>query len=402
MSGEIVVPSVGESITEVVISRWLVPVGSFVAVDTPVVALETDKASVEVPAPIQGYLRSVEKDEDDVAEIGAVLGLIEAAEAPADFGQQSEEAPTEPSPASDASNGKGNGGPVMPSAQRVLDQAGVSADDVKGTGPGGRVLKEDATAAVKGRSKKPRSPATQPNKAPPVGGRSEEVVPMTRMRRTIARRLVEAQQTAALLTTVNEADMSAVMALRSKYKDRYLADHGVKLGFMSFFVKAVVEALKAHPALNAEIRGDDIVYKNYYDIGVAVGGGKGLVVPIIRNAESMSFAEIERTINAFGQKAKAGQIMPDDLTGGTFSITNGGVYGSLLSTPIVNPPQSGILGMHNIVQRPMAVDGRVEIRPMMYLAVTYDHRIVDGREAVGFLIRIKECIENPERILLEV
>ena len=401
MSGEIVVPSVGESITEVVISRWLVPVGSFVAVDTPVVALETDKASVEVPAPIQGYLRSVEKEEDDVAEIGALLGMIEAAEPPADFGKEPENATSNEDASPSADNGGAKGGPVMPSAQRVLDQGGVSASDVQGTGPGGRVLKEDAAAAVKARSKQPTAPAAPAPKVV-VGERSEEVVPMTRMRKTIARRLVEAQQTAALLTTVNEADMSAVMDLRAKYKERYLADHGVKLGFMSFFVKAVIEALKAYPALNAEIRGDDIVYKNYYDIGVAVGGGKGLVVPILRNAESMSFADIERSINAFGQKAKAGQIMPDDLTGGTFSITNGGVYGSLLSTPIVNPPQSGILGMHNIVQRPMAVDGKVEIRPMMYLAVTYDHRIVDGREAVGFLIRIKECIENPERILLEV
>ena len=225
---------------------------------------------------------------------------------------------------------------------------------------------------------------------------------MTRMRRTIARRLREAQQNAALLTTFNEADMSGVMELRARYKQKYADQYGVKLGFMSFFVKAAIEALKAFPAVNAEIRGDDIVYKNYYDIGVAVGGGKGLVVPILRNAESMSFAEIESTIADFGRRAKAGQIMPDDLTGGSFSITNGGVYGSLLSTPIVNPPQSGILGMHNIVERPVGIDGEIVLRPMMYLALTYDHRIVDGREAVAFLIRIKECIENPERILLEV
>jgi 2-oxoglutarate dehydrogenase E2 component (dihydrolipoamide succinyltransferase) len=222
------------------------------------------------------------------------------------------------------------------------------------------------------------------------------------MRKTIAKRLVEAQQNAALLTTVNEADMTSVMDLRTRFKQKYQDQYGIKLGFMSFFVKAVIEGLKAYPAMNAEIRGDDIVYKNYYDIGVAVGGGKGLVVPILRNAESMSFAEVELAIADLGQRAKAGRIMPDDLTGGTFSITNGGVYGSLLSTPILNPPQSGILGMHNIVERPMGVDGQVVLRPMMYLAVTYDHRIVDGREAVGFLVRIKECIENPERILLEV
>ena len=398
MSGEIVVPSVGESINEVVVSRWLVEVGAYVAVDTPVVSLETDKATVEVPAPIQGYLRAIEKGEDDVAEVGTVLGLIEAGDPPAD-------APAD----SAASNGatetaSSDAAVVMPSAQRVLDQAGLKADGVKGTGPGGRILKEDAQAAVK----TPPAPAAKTAPAPkarPVpaaGSREEEVVKMTRLRRTIASRLVEAQQTAALLTTVNEADMTAVMEMRARFKQQYLDKYGIKLGFMSFFVKAVIEALKEYPALNAEIRGDDIVYKHYYDIGVAVGGGKGLVVPILRNAESMSFAEIELQIAEFGRKAKAGQIMPDDLTGGSFSITNGGVYGSLLSTPIVNPPQSGILGMHNIVERPIGVDGQVALRPMMYLAVTYDHRIVDGREAVGFLIRIKECIENPERILLEI
>mgnify|MGYP001430894921 CR=1 FL=1 len=391
MSGEIVVPSVGESITEVVVSRWLVPVGSYVAVDTPLVALETDKASVEVPAPIQGFLRSIAKQEEDVAEVGAVLGMIEAAEPPEDFqavvdGTGEPEADASPSDAI-----------AMPSAQRVLDQANIPADAVKGTGLGGRVLKEDAQQAVQSK----QAVSATSNKVV-AGSRQEEVVPMTRMRRTIAKRLVEAQQNAALLTTVNEADMSAVMDLRSRFKQQYLDQHGVKLGFMSFFVKAVIEGLKAYPALNAEIRGDDIVYKNYFDIGVAVGGGKGLVVPILRNAESMSFADIELNIAELGQRAKAGRIMPDDLTGGTFSITNGGVYGSLLSTPILNPPQSGILGMHNIVERPVGVDGQVVLRPMMYLAVTYDHRIVDGREAVGFLIRIKECIENPERILLEV
>ena len=388
----------GESINEVVVSRWLVEVGAYVAVDTPVVSLETDKATVEVPAPIQGYLRAIEKGEDDVAEVGTVLGLIEAGDPPAD-------APAD----SAASNGatetaSSDAAVVMPSAQRVLDQAGLKADGVKGTGPGGRILKEDAQAAVKAppAPATKASPAPKARPAPAAGSREEEVVKMTRLRRTIASRLVEAQQTAALLTTVNEADMTAVMEMRARFKQQYLDKYGIKLGFMSFFVKAVIEALKEYPALNAEIRGDDIVYKHYYDIGVAVGGGKGLVVPILRNAESMSFAEIELQIAEFGRKAKAGQIMPDDLTGGSFSITNGGVYGSLLSTPIVNPPQSGILGMHNIVERPIGVDGQVALRPMMYLAVTYDHRIVDGREAVGFLIRIKECIENPERILLEI
>ena len=397
MSGEIVVPSVGESINEVVVSRWLVDVGSYVAVDTPVVALETEKATVEVPAPIQGILRSVSKNEDDVAEVGAVLGLIEAADAPAGLVAEAPAKDTA-APAQPAAEPV-----VMPAAQRVLDQAGLSAAGIKGSGVGGRVLKEDAKAAVAAASAQPTK-ATAKKSAPKLqaGSRDEEVVPMTRMRKTIAKRLVEAQQNAALLTTVNEADMSGVMALRARFKERYLDTHGVKLGFMSFFVKAVIEGLKAYPALNAEIRGDDVVYKHYFDIGVAVGGGKGLVVPVLRNAESMSFAEIEAQIADFGRRAKANQIMPDELRGGSFSITNGGVYGSLLSTPILNPPQSGILGMHNIVERPIGVDGQVVLRPMMYLAVTYDHRIVDGREAVGFLIRVKECVENPERILLEV
>ena len=392
MSGEIVVPSVGESINEVVVSRWLVEVGTYVAIDTPVVSLETDKATVEVPAPIQGYLRAIEKGEDDVAEVGAILGRIEAGDPPADAKPEAKPEPAKAAPSS------GNDAVAMPAAQRVLDQAGLKAKDVAGSGLGGRVLKEDAEAAVKAAS----TPAPKDAAPASAGPREEEVVKMTRLRRTIASRLVEAQQTAALLTTVNEADMTAVMEMRSRFKQQYLDKHGIKLGFMSFFVKAVIEGLKEYPALNAEIRGDNVVYKHYYDIGVAVGGGKGLVVPILRNAESMSFAEIELQIAEFGRKAKAGQIMPDDLTGGSFSITNGGVYGSLLSTPIVNPPQSGILGMHNIVQRPIGVDGEVVLRPMMYLAVTYDHRIVDGREAVGFLIRIKECIENPERILLEI
>ena len=394
MSGEILVPSVGESINEVVISRWLVEVGTYVAQDTPVVEVETEKATVEVPAPIAGILKSVAKNQDDVAEIGAVLGQIEAADAP--------EGAAAAAPADAPAAGGASEAVAMPAAQRVLDQAGIAADQVKGSGLGGRVLKEDAVAAAKAQATKPAPATPAATRSVPTGDRAEEVVPMTRLRRTIAKRLVEAQQNAALLTTVNEIDMTAVMDLRARFKQRYLDEHGIKLGFMSFFVKAVIEGLKAYPALNAEIRGDDIVYKHYFDIGVAVGGGKGLVVPVLRNAESMSFAEIELQIAEFGRKAKAGKIMPDDLSGGSFSITNGGVYGSLLSTPIINPPQSGILGMHNIVERPVGLNGDVVLRPMMYVAVTYDHRIVDGREAVGFLIRIKECVENPERILLEV
>lgn len=397
MAGEILVPSVGESITEVVVSKWLVPVGTWVAADTPVVALDTDKASVEVPAPIDGILKSIAKDSDDEAGIGEVLGMIEAAEkpegadAPAEAAQEAPKAAPTNQKASDV---------VMPAAERVLAQGGVSADSVKGTGPGGRVLKEDAQRAVAQAKSTPPPPA--PPAAKVAGARDEEIVPMTRIRQTIAKRLVEAQQQAALLTTFNEIDMSAVMALRNQHKAAYVDKYGIKLGFMSFFIKATIEALKAYPAVNSEIRGTDVVYRNYFDIGVAVGGGKGLVVPIIRNAETLSFAELELTIADFGRRARAGTLKIDELMGGTFSISNGGVYGSLLSTPIVNPPQSGILGMHNIVERPIGLNGEIVLRPMMYVALTYDHRIVDGREAVSFLKRIKECVESPERILLEI
>lgn len=310
----------------------------------------------------------------------------------------------------------------MPAARRALEQAGLEPSDVKGTGPGGRVLKEDVLrhlegpAAARSAASAPAAPPEAPPPPPPppppsaapvtpstpAGTRMEEEVPMSPMRATIARRLVEAQQTAALLTTFNEADMSAVIALRSRLRESFEKKYGVKLGFMSFFVKAAVDALKQFPAVNAEIRGETIVYRNYYDIGIAVGGGKGLVVPILRNAELMSFAEIEQAIADFAARAKENRIGLEELKGGTFSISNGGIYGSLLSTPIVNPPQSGILGLHAIQDRPVAVDGQVVIRPMMYLALTYDHRIVDGREAVSFLRRIKECIESPERMLLEI
>lgn len=401
MAGEILVPSVGESITEVVVSKWLVPVGTWVAADTPVVALDTDKASVEVPAPIDGILKSVAKDVDEEAGIGDTLGMIEAAEKPANADNDAPPAAEAPAtaaaiaPRADAASDV-----VMPAAQRVLAQGGVSADAVTGTGPGGRVLKEDAQRAV---AQAKQSPPPAPAPTPSAGGaREEEIVPMTRMRQTIAKRLVEAQQQAALLTTFNEVDMSAVMALRNQHKAAYVERYGIKLGFMSFFIKATIEALKAYPAVNAEIRGTDIVYRNYFDIGVAIGGGKGLVVPILRNAETMSFADIELTIADLGRRARDGKLKIDELMGGTFSVTNGGIYGSLLSTPIVNPPQSGILGMHNIVERPVGVDGEIVLRPMMYVALTYDHRIVDGREAVSFLKRIKECVESPERILLEI
>jgi 2-oxoglutarate dehydrogenase E2 component (dihydrolipoamide succinyltransferase) len=286
----------------------------------------------------------------------------------------------------------------MPAAQRAAAQQGVDVSTLKGSGPGGRVLKEDVTSG-KAKSASPERAAKAPA---PMGDRSEEIVPMTPLRRKVAERLVQAQQSAALLTTFNEVDMSAVMQLRAEHKDNFIKKYDIKLGFMSFFIKAVVDGLKLIPQINAEIRGTDIVYRNYYDIGVAVGGGRGLVVPIIRNAESLSFSEIEQTITDFGQRAKANKIKLEELQGGTFTISNGGVYGSLLSTPIINPPQSGILGLHGIKKRPVAVNGSVEVRPMMYLALTYDHRIVDGREAVTFVNRVKDCIENPARMLVEI
>ena len=287
---------------------------------------------------------------------------------------------------------------VMPAAQRALAEAGLKAEDVKGTGPGGRILKEDVPS-------KPVPTASPISNLPsPIStdSRHEEVIPMTPLRKTVANRLVEAQQAAALLTTFNEVDMTAVMELRSRHQEAFTKKYGIKLGFMSFFVKASVEALKTFPAINAEIRESNIVYRNYYDIGVAVGGGKGLVVPVLRNAERLSFAQVEQSIADFGARARDGKLKLEELQGGTFTISNGGVYGSLLSTPIVNPPQSGVLGMHKIQERPIALGGQVVIRPMMYLALTYDHRLVDGREAVSFLIRIKDCLEEPARLLIEI
>jgi 2-oxoglutarate dehydrogenase E2 component (dihydrolipoamide succinyltransferase) len=347
--------------------------------------------------------------------VGEVIGYLEpGAAAPSDVPaktaqpQGAERQTVPPQAGARPTNGPPR---VMPAAQRVLAQHGVKAEEVEGTGPGGRILKEDAQRHLAAGPRTGPAPAERP--APPAAsaaaparaggaGRTEEVVPMTSIRKRIAQRLVEAQQTAALLTTFNEIDMSAVVALRERHREAFQEKHGVKLGFMSFFVKAVIDALQLVPQLNAEIRGTDIVYRNWADIGVAVGSGKGLVVPVLRGAERMSFAEVERSIGDFGRRAQQNQLTPDELQGGTFTISNGGVYGSLLSTPIVNPPQSGILGLHAIQDRPIAVAGQVVVRPMMYVALTYDHRIVDGREAVTFLKRIKEVVEEPSRMLLEV
>ena len=403
---ELKVPEVGESISEVEIGDWLKRKGETVQKDEPVVTLESDKATVELPAPAAGTVTEVLKKKGDIAKVGEVIAIIDH------NGKASEgRAPSTPTPknttggvsaASPTSPQPSTTPHTMPAAARAMAENRIQPEAVNPTGPGGRILKEDVlraeAMAPASESIKP-APASAP---PPIGDRQDELIPMSRLRRTVAERLVQIQQTAALLTTFNEVDMSAVMALRSEFGEAFLKKHNVKLGFMSFFVKAVVEALKHVPVVNAEVREANIVYHNYYDIGVAIGGGKGLVVPVLRNTERMSFAEIEIAIGEFAKRAKENRLKPDELQGGTFTISNGGIYGSLMSTPIINPPQSGILGMHAIQERPVARAGNVVIRPMMYLALTYDHRIVDGREAVTFLRHIKDFVENPARMLLEV
>ena len=420
MPTELIVPEVGESITEVEIGQWLKSEGDAVTKDDPLVEIETDKVTLELPAPADGAIVKITHPQGTPAKVGDVIGTFEegaagnaggtaapAAPAPSKSGP---ETAAEHAPAPAASNGAAPAA-VMPAAQRLIDENKLDASAIPATGPGGRLLKEDVQNFLKNGAP---APAPAPASSPASGGesvdggdRTEEIVPMTSLRKRIAANLVEAQQTAALLTTFNEVDMTEVMALRNQYKDQFLKTHDVKLGFMSFFVKASIDALKQCPAINAEVRGTDIVYKNYYDIGIAIGGGKGLVVPILRNAERMSFAGVEKAIGDFAVKAKANKLQLADLTGGTFTITNGGIYGSLLSTPIVNPPQSGVLGMHGIVRRPIAVNPgtpteTIEVRPMMYIALTYDHRIVDGREAVTCLKRIKDTLEDPARMLMEV
>lgn len=415
MAVEVKVPAVGESVHEVQIVQWHVQEGQYVEKDRDLVEIDSEKASMQIPAPAAGVVSKIMADGGAVVTVGDVIGHIDESaqtpvEKPAEVQQETpaKQAAAGESGAAGRGSGDGREPHVMPSAARVLSERSLSAAEVPASGPGGRLLKEDVERHA---ATPPRAPEPHPKaEAEPVaaarelaaGDREEEIVPMSMIRRHIARRLVEAQQQAALLTTFNEADMSAVIALREKYRDAFQQKHAVKLGFMSFFTKAVVEALKRFPQLNAEIRQQNVVYKNYYDIGIAIGGGKGLVVPVLRNAERMSFAEIEKAIGDFGARAKDGKIAPDELEGGTFTISNGGVYGSMLSTPIVNPPQSGILGLHAIQERPVAVAGKVEIRPMMYLALTYDHRIVDGREAVRFLLTVKQIIEDPTRIILEI
>lgn len=421
---EVTVPSVGESISEVQISRWLKKEGDFVQAGTDLVDLETEKASVQIPAPISGVLTKIIKKNEEFATVGDVICMMEPADAPSAAASPTP-APSAPAPSAPASSSPSPDSRVMPAAARALGDNNLSAAQVTATGPGGRLLKEDVLAHAAGQhAAAPVPPAPVAPKAAPVlevpkpaaapttalapsspaanGNRVEEVKAMSMIRRTIATRLVQAQHTAALLTTFNEVDMQPVMNLRTKYRDAFQEKHGVKLGFMSFFAKAACEGLKRFPSVNAEIRGNNVVYKNYCDIGIAIGGGKGLVVPVLRNVEKMTFAEVERSIGDYSRKAMENKLVPQDLEGGTFTISNGGVYGSMLSTPIVNPPQSAILGLHAINDRPVAVSGQVVIRPMMYLALTYDHRIIDGREAVTFLKTIKEVIEDPTRLFLEV
>jgi 2-oxoglutarate dehydrogenase E2 component (dihydrolipoamide succinyltransferase) len=416
---ELKVPEVGESITEVMIGAWKKREGDVVAIDDAIVEIESDKATVELPAPAAGIIAKVLKDSGATATVGEVIGYLEPAGAGAAVPAAPAAAPSPAAPVVDVKRTEGRttigsvqppaqpGGPqrVMPAAARVLGEAGVAAAGIHGTGPGGRVTKQDATQAVAAPSA-PRAPTAAPAAVQPLlavaGAREERFQLISPIRRRIAERLVEAQQQAALLTTFNEVDMFAVMELRKKFKDLFQERYGAKLGFMSFFVRAAVEALRAVPQVNAEYRDPHIVYRDYYDIGIAVGGGKGLVVPVLRNSEAMSFAQIELAIGDFARRAGENKLKLEELQGGTFTISNGGVYGSMLSTPIINPPQSGILGLHAIQERPMAVNGQVVIRPMMYLALTYDHRLVDGREAVTFLKRIKDTIEDPSRLMLEV
>ncbi len=416
MPTELKVPEVGESVTEVEIGRWLVKEGEAISIDQPLVELETDKVNQELPSPSAGALVKILMQAGDTARVGDVIAHIEegaVGSKPTSNGQA--ESVEQAAPERSAGSGASTDPPkIMPAAQALLDQHGLNASDIAATGPGGRLLKEDVLKHLETGSTTPQAApersvgagsTTSTPVTPSAGARDEEAVKMTPLRRTIAKALVNAQQTAALLTTFNEVDMTSVMALRKQYQDQFVKKHGVKLGFMSFFVKASIEALKQFPAVNAEVRDDHIIYKNYYDIGIAIGGGKGLVVPVLRNAERLSFAGVEKAIGEYAVKAKDNKLAMADLTGGSFTITNGGVYGSLLSTPIVNPPQSGVLGMHGIVRRPIAVGevGKevVEVRPMMYIALTYDHRIVDGREAVTFLKTIKEAIEDPSRMLIE-
>jgi len=413
MATEINVPVLGESVTEATVSKWFKQPGETVHLDEPIVELETDKVTIEVPAPAAGVLTNIAFDAGTDVDVGSVLGTIDEAAVGA--------VPSAPAPAPAVAAAPApapvtaeEDTPLSPAVKKLIDENNIDPSVINGTGKDGRIVKGDVLAYLETRQAAPApAPAATPTPAPaaapapaqypprPIGPR-EERVPMTRLRKRISERLKEAQNTAAMLTTFNEVDMTNVMDLRKRFKDGFEKKHGVKLGFMSFFTKAAVTALRELPAVNAEINAGDIIYKNHYDIGIAVGTENGLVVPVVRDCDTLGFAEIEQSINDFGRRAREGRLTMDEMTGGTFTITNGGIFGSLLSTPILNTPQSGILGMHKIQMRPMVMaDGSIEARPMMNLALSYDHRIVDGREAVTFLVRVKECIEDPDRIMLD-
>lgn len=401
MSTEIRVPTLGESVTEATIGQWFKKPGEAVNVDEPLVELETDKVTVEVPSPVAGVMGAIEVEEGDTVEVGALLGAIAEGEAAAVAAPAAKaESPKKEEKAAAANDDM----PPSPSAGKLAKENNIDPASVNGSGRRGQVLKEDILSAIE-------QGGAQKNAAPAVAARApssaddaprEERVRMTKLRQTIARRLKDAQSTAAMLTTFNDVDMTAVMELRKDYKDLFEKKHGVKLGFMGLFVKACIQALRDVPEVNAEIDGNDIIYKNYYHVAVAVGTPKGLVVPVVRDADELSLAGIEKTIGDFGIRARDGKLGIDEMQGGTFTISNGGVYGSLMSTPILNAPQSGILGMHRIEKRPIVVDGEIKIRPMMYLALSYDHRIVDGKGAVTFLVRVKEALEDPQRLVLDL
>ncbi len=411
---DITVPTLGESVSEATVAKWFKKAGDTVKADEPLVELETDKVTLEVNAPASGVLSAIGVETGATVQPGAVLGQI------ASSGTSGAAAASAAAPKPQASASQPTAMPPAPSAAKIAAENGIDTSRIDGTGRRGQVLKGDVLGAVGNGVSAPAPSAPQarppapapvpqapvpqaPRQAPPQSDATrEERVRMTKLRQTIARRLKEAQNTAAMLTTFNEVDMTGVMALRARYKDVFEKKHGAKLGFMGLFVKAVVGALKELPAVNAEIDGSDLVYKNYYHVGIAVGTEKGLVVPVVRDADALSLAEIEKTIAGYGKKARDGQLKIEDMQGGTFTITNGGIYGSLMSTPILNAPQSGILGMHKIQDRPVVIGGKVEVRPMMYLALSYDHRIVDGREAVTFLVRVKEALEDPTRLILDV
>lgn len=422
MATELKVPALGESISEATVAKWLKKVGDTVKVDEPLVELETDKVTTEVPSPVSGAIAEIIAAEGAEVAIGAVLAIIAegaagnasaapaAAVAPVATPAPAAAAPA-PAAAPVATAVSANlDYPLAPAVRKLVEDNSLDASKIPATGKDGRLSKEDVLAFIAAGKQAPNAAAQaattamQPGAAATAArGPREERVKMTRLRRSVAKRLKDAQNTAAMLTTFNEVDMTNVMALRNQYKDNFEKRHGVRLGFMSFFVKACVQALQEIPAVNAEIDGDDIIYKNYYDISVAVGGPQGLVVPVVRDCDKLSFSEIEKTIGAFGKKARDGKLTMEDMQGGTFTVSNGGVYGSLMSTPILNPPQSGILGMHKTQMRPMVMpDGSIQARPMMYLALSYDHRIIDGKEAVTFLVRVKECLEDPARILMDI